>query len=399
MKHNFDKLTNRRNSDAKKYDERIFPADVLPMWIADMDFECPKPIVDAVVKRAREAIYGYPYNSDRFEAAACYWMQKRFSCQIKSEQIQSVPGTIPGIAFALRAMTNEDDGILIQTPCYPPFRQIISNNKRQIVENRLILENGKYRIDFLDFEKKLSQGRIKAFLLCNPQNPTGRVFTKDELFVMVKLCLKYRVFIISDEIHCDIVYTHNRHTPLCKVPNIDNSSFVMCINPSKTFNIAGLRTAAIIDFSKEIHSKIEREIAANKAYGRTVFGALAFEVAYFKCEYYADQLIQYLYKNLQLVQESFSGDSPIQVIKPEGTFLVWLDCRRLCFSQQELESFFLKQAKVGLNSGISFGADGIGFMRMNIAVPKPILVHALCNIKNAIKSLKDKGVNDVSNNL
>jgi cystathionine beta-lyase len=376
--HNFDEIIDRRGTDAKKYDPSIFPQDVLPMWIADTDFKCPEPLVEKVVKRAEHGLYGYPYNQQTFGKAAQRWMKRRFDWDIDQNWVEYVPGVIPGIIFAMRALSEPGDGVIIQTPVYPPFYDLVQNNGRTLLKNSLLLKDGKYFIDFDDLESKLQDKRTKILLLSNPHNPSGRVFTDEELIRMGNMCLEHNVFVISDEIHSDLVFKGYRHIPFASINDRFAQNSIACINPSKTFNTAGFRTAALIIPNKAVKEKVYSEIVSNKAYGRTIFGPLAFETVYNECEYYVDQMMEYLQQSLELTVDYFEKYIPnIKLIKPEATYLLWLDCRGLNMEQDELERFMVEKAKIGLNSGTTFGEEGKGFMRMNIACPRAKLVEAL----------------------
>lgn len=386
--HDFDEIIERRGTDSKKYDPSLYPQDVLPMWIADTDFKCPTPLIEKVVKRAEHGLYGYPYNKKSFAEASKKWMKTRFDWDIEENWVEYTPGVIPGIIYAVRALSQPGDNIVIQTPVYPPFHQLVTNNGRTLFKNTMLLKNGKYYIDFDDLEKKLMESRTKIMILCNPHNPSGRVFTKEELTRIGELCIKYNVFVISDEIHCDLVYKGHKHIPFASISHELAQNSMVCINPSKTFNTAGFRTAAIIVPNEWIKKQIYESIVNNKAYGRTIFGTLAFETVYNECEYYADQLIEYLQKNMEVTIDYFEKNiKQIKVIKPEATYLLWLDCRGLGLGQEELEEFMVKKAKVGLNNGQTFGHEGIGFMRINIACPRNKLLEGLSRIENAINEL------------
>lgn len=390
----FDLSVERRGTDSKKYSPDFFAEDVIPLWIADTDFLCPPEIIETVTQRANAGVYGYPNNNTDFAAAAQNWLSRRFGLLVDTCNVQSVPGTIHGVICTLRAVTNPGDGVLIQTPAYPPFYEAIRKNNRTIVSNELELINGHYEIDFSSLEKALARIDVKAMILCNPHNPTGRVFTKAELQRISELCLRYGVFVIADEIHADIVYKPNTHIPYASLSKAAAKNSVLCINPSKTFNIAGLRTAAVISFDSNIQSRVSNEIAANKTYGRNIFGAAAFVTAYTRCDEYADLLIEYLADNLKMVREKLSPLEGISLVEPEGTYLLWLDCRDMGLTQAQLKSFFANKAKVGLNDGTTFGDGGIGFMRLNIGCQAQTLERALNNIVEAYVKWKEKTPHD-----
>lgn len=384
--HDFDELIDRRGTESKKWD--TYGDEIIPLWIADTDFKCPQPIVDAMIKRAQHGIYGYPLNSRHFNQAVQNWQNKRFGWKIEEEWVEYTPAVVPAIIYALQAFTRPGDHIVLQTPAYHHFLRIIPNNGRIIAENRLVLEQGRYQIDFADLEKKLSHPRAKMLLLCNPHNPVGRVFTREELLKIGKLCLKYHAVVVSDEIHADIVYKGHSHIPFAALSAEIQRQCVVCINPSKTFNIAGVRTGAAIIPDKGLRDDFRESVINSKANGRTVFGTLPFEVAYNECDYYADQLVEYLQENRDYLLRYFAEKIPaVKVIRPEATYLVWLDCRGLKMDPTNLQNFFLHKAKVALNEGSSFGEGGSGFMRLNIACRRIVLEEALRRIETAVNGL------------
>lgn len=386
MIHNFDECIDRRGTESKKWD--TYGADVIPMWIADTDFKCPQPVVAAMVKRAEHGIYGYPVTSRHFDEAIANWQQKRFGWEVDPEWVEYTPAVVPAIIFALRAFTQPGDHVVLQMPAYHPFHQIIPDNGRLIAANELQLQAGRYVIDFADLEWKLSHPRARLFLLCNPHNPVGRCFTREELLAIGNLCLKHNVLVVADEIHADIIYAGQRHIPFAALSAEFANNCIVCVNPSKTFNIAGVRTGAAITPNKALREQLHESVVNNKAYGRTVFGTLPVEVAYNECDYYADQLMIYLQGNLDYLLEYFAARIPvIKVIKPEATYLIWLDCRALNMPPAALQAFFLKQAKVALNEGSTFGQSGTGFMRLNIACRRAVLAEALRRIETAVNSL------------
>lgn len=388
MKHDFDQFINRRGTDSKKYALSSFPEDCIPMWIADTDFKCPQPIIDAMTARSEEGIYGYPIESPDFAKTVVRWFQKQFAYKITEDAVKYVSGVLPGIVFALRAFSNDNDKILIQTPIYPPFRIAIETNKRRVVENPLILKDDHYEIDFDDLAEKLSCPNTKVMLLCNPHNPSGRVFTKDELIKIGELCLAHNVFVVSDEIHFDIIYKGHEHISFGSISKSFEDNSLTIINPSKTFNIAGLRTGAIIIPNEEKRKQIQEQLISNKAWVRPIFGVLGLEISYTKCDYYLEQMLEYLQGNRDYMLEYFAKYIPkIKMIKLEGTYLAWLDCRSLNMDQDKLKVFMSKQAKLGLNDGTSFGTDGAGFMRMNFACSRKILEEALTRLRIAVDSL------------
>lgn len=356
-KHDFNQSINRVGTNCKKWD--TYGNDVIPMWIADTDFLCAEPIIDAIKKRAEHAIYGYPINKKDYEKAIVGWQKKRFGWDIEVDWVEYTPAVVPAIVYAMRAFTHPGDNILVQMPAYHPFHAVIPHNGRYISENLLQYNQGKYSIDWDDFEEKLSDPRTTMFLLCNPQNPTGRCFTRDELTRMGELCLKHNVFVVSDEIHSDIVYKGHQHIPFGSLSREIADNCIVCVNPSKTFNIAGFRTGAAIIPNKHNHELFYNEMENLKAFGRNIFGTLAVEVAYNECEYYADQLMEYLQESLEYTKEFLVNNVPkIKLVEQEATYLLWLDCKDLEMDHNELMKFFLEKAKVAMNDGFTFGPRG-----------------------------------------
>jgi len=387
IKHNFDELINRKGTECKKWD--TYADDVIPMWIADTDFKCPQPVIDAMVKRAEHGIYGYPVNDKNFEEAIVNWQKKRFGWKIEAEWVEYTPAVIPAIVYAIYAFTNPGDNIVIQMPAYHPFHAIIPNNGRHILVNNLILqEDGSYEIDFENLESLLSQKRTTMFLLCSPHNPTGKCFTRAELNKISELCLKHNVFVVSDEIHSDIIYKGSKHIPFGSLSQEAADNCVVCVNPSKTFNIAGVRTGAAVIPNRRNHDLFYAPLENLKAYGRTIFGTLPIEISYNECDYYADQLLEYLEGNLEYLKKFLAEKIPkIKIGHPQATYLIWLNCKDLNMEPAKLQKFFIEEAKVAMNEGSTFGNGGAGFMRMNIACPRARLVKALNQIEESVNML------------
>ncbi|AJY75065.1 MalY/PatB family protein [Paenibacillus beijingensis] len=386
IKHNFDEVIELRGTDSKKHN--LYPPDVIPMWIADTDFKCAQPIVDVLVDRAAHGVYGYTTSADNFNLSVQRWLKKRFDWDIDTAWVEYAPAVVAGLVNAIQAFTRQGDKVLIQSPVYHPFHHIIANNGRTKVQNNLLLNSGRYEIDFEDLERKLKDPQTKLMLLCNPHNPVGRVYTREELMRIGELCLQHGVIVVSDEIHSDIVYEGHRHIPFPTLSEEIRNNCIVCLNPSKTFNTPGLRTAAIVIPNEDLRQAYHETIIANKADGRTIFGTLAFETAYNECDYYADQLVEYLAENVRFMMDYFERNIPnIKVIKPEATYLMWLDCRQLGMEQKELRTFMLERAKVGLHDGTIFGAEGTGFLRMNIGCRKAVLKEALVRIERAVNAL------------
>ena len=386
-RHNFDEVVNRRGTDCKKWDQ--YPEDVIPMWIADTDFRCPQPVIDAMAARVQHGIFGYPMTPIDFNKAIVNWQSKRFGWNITPDMVEYTPAVIPAIIYAMRAFSCPGDKVIVQMPAYHPFHAIIPDNGRYIAPNQLYQdENGVYQIDWEDFEEKAKHPRTKIFVLCHPHNPVGRVFTREELERMSDICARHNVLVVSDEIHSDIVYAPAKHIPFGSLNEQAANNCIVCVNPSKTFNIAGMRSGAVVIPNKLIHERFYSAVEDNKAYGRTIFGTLPIEVAYNECDYYADELLEYLQGNLAYLKEYLATNIPqIKIYNPQATYLMWLDCKALNMEPAALNEFFLKTAKVAMNSGASFGSGGAGFMRMNIACTRATLMAALERINKAVKDL------------
>ena len=381
--HDFDEVVKRRGTDSKKYNPVFYPEDVIPMWIADADFLSPEPVVKAICERAAHGVYGYTHTSERMKEAAAGWLNRRFGMHVKSEEVEFCPGVIGGVIAAIRGLTKPGDKIVVQTPAYPPFTDGIVNNGRRIAENRLVLKDGRYEIDFEDFEKQCKDPRTKMFILCSPHNPTGRVFTEEELCKMTQICLENNVWIASDEIHCDIVYSGHHHIPTASLSEEVAMHTISFVSPSKTFNLPGFRTAVMISANPWMKNQAHEILVGNKATGENIFGTVAFCTAYEECDYYADQMREYMEGNRRLAYNYISENLPgMKMIEPEGTYLFWIDVRDLKMEQEEVMNRFVKQANVGVQDGLHFGEAGRGFVRLNAACPRSILMQALTQIKN-----------------
>ena len=389
MRHNFDQQVDRRGSDCKKYEAASYPADVIPMWIADTDFAVPAEIAAAIRERAEHPCYGYPVESFAFEESAARWEEVRFGWEIDPHWVKYANGVLPFLMYAVRAFSHPGDHIVIQPPIYPPFPANIQHNGRRVGENPLRQDaEGRYQIDFEDLEKKLADPKAKLLFLCNPHNPAMRCYTLEELTRIGELCLRHNVIVMSDEIHCDLTYQGYRHIPFGSIRQDFADNCIVMINPSKTFNIAGFRTGAAIIPNQRLRDEIQSTIVSNKNYGRTIFGMISFITAYTQCDYYADELMDYLQGNRDLLMDALKTRIPrIKMSVPEATYLMWLDCRELGMDQPELKRFFFEKAKLGLNDGVTFGQGGLGHMRMNIACPRATLEQALDRLERAVNAL------------
>ncbi|KYJ87103.1 MalY/PatB family protein [Sulfurovum riftiae] len=375
----------RSGTYTTKYDDAVKKfgtEDLLPLWVADMDLASPQCVREALQQRAEHPIYGYTAYPERYYDAIAGWMQKRFGWEIKQEWIVPCYGVVPSINFAIEAYSNEGDGILIQTPLYPPFASSVKHRKRKVLDNTLLYENSRYSIDFEDFEKKAKEAVL--FLLCSPHNPTGRVWDEEELERLVELCIANDVLIVSDEIHADIVYDKTHHI----IGSFEKmkEKCVVFNAPSKTFNVAGLNTSYAIIPNERLRKKYLIEQARSGISNGNPFGIEALMSAYEAGDAWLETLKKHLQANIAYVKSFIeSHPFPIRVNGPEATYLMWLDCRDWGVSHSELVDFFVKKAKLGLNDGLSFGKAGEGFMRLNIGTSRAVLEEAMKRLSCAYK--------------
>jgi len=390
----FDEIVDRKQSQAIKWDvrEKLFgSADVIPLWVADMDFPAPPAVRDALIKRAEHGIYGYTSRSVAAQEAIIAWWQRRHHWAIRREWMLQVPGVVPALSMLVATLTQPGDAVLIQPPVYPPFFEVIERNGRTVVESPLVLEDGRYRIDFADLEEKLAGG-VKMMILCSPHNPVGRVWRQEELHRLGELCLRHDVMLVSDEIHADLVYAAHRHVPVASLSEALSQQTITCISPGKTFNLAGLQTASVIIPRSEWRTAMKEALHTLHLTTDHYFAGAAVEAAYRHGESWLEALQQYLEGNRRLVADYLETRlRPMRMIEPEGTYLIWLDCRELGMSRDELKRWFNREAKVGLNEGASFGQGGEGFMRMNIACPLVVLTEALERIALAMERRRTGG--------
>lgn len=388
QKYDFGSVINRKNTDCFKWDlaSKIFKSEeALPMWVADMDFAAAPEIAEAIQARASHPIYGYAARPDSFNNSLIAWVKKRHGFETKNDWICFSPGIVPALAIAVSAYTAPGDKVMIQTPVYPPFFSVVRDQKRELVENALVLKNGRYSIDFDDFEKKAASG-VKMFMLCSPHNPAGRVWTLEELLKIGEICLKYNIVIISDEIHSDIIYTGHKHICLASLSLEISNKTVTLMSPSKTFNITGLAISSAIISDEKLRAPFKK-ITENLHIDQTnVFGVTAFEAAYKHGEAWLHELLAYLEGNIEYISEFLSKNLPeVGFIKPEGTFLAWLDFKKFNLSQKELCDRITFKGGLALNDGTTFGTGGKGFMRLNFGCPRATLEEGLKRLVKAFK--------------
>ncbi|KEJ00781.1 cystathionine beta-lyase [Clostridium botulinum A2B7 92] len=390
MKYNFDKVVNRDNTNCSKWNfnkETFGYEDIIPMWIADMDFETVPEVKEEIIKRAHHGIYGYTATTESYYEEVVNWMKKRHEWNIKKEWITNTPGIVMAVNTIVRAFTHLGDKVLLQRPIYYPFFKAINNNGCHIVNNPLKFDGKRYEMDFEDLDNKLSDPRVKIMILCSPHNPTGRVWTKKELVKVGNLCLKHNVLVISDEIHSDLIYKPNKHIPFAAICKEFADISITCTAPSKTFNLAGLQGSNIIISNERLMNEFKIAMENIGLSTLNIFASIACEAAYKYGEQWVEELIDYLQENKEFAKKFIKEKVPIlKVIEPEGTYLLWIDCRELKISKEELEEFMLKEAGVAFDEGYIFGEEAIGFERMNIACPREILKRALERIEKAINN-------------
>lgn len=413
--YNFDKITNRKGTNCLKYDfavERGKPADVLPLWVADMDFPVSEEISKSLHAAVEHGIYGYTQPKDAYYNAVMNWMERKHNWKTKREWIVKTPGVVFALGAAVKAFTDPGDAILIQNPVYYPFTNIIRDNNRKVVDNTLAYHpvtertvvpvttddaseqqinnvgtvSPAYQIDFQDFERKIEQEHVKLFILCNPHNPVGRVWTVEELQKLGEICLRHHVIVVSDEIHNDFVYPGYEHTVFANVDPRFAEFTLTCTAPSKTFNLAGLQISNIFIPNENLRKAFKTEIDRTGYDEPNALGVVACEAAYRAGEDWLEQLRAYLLKNLNFLRDFLQEKIPqIHLVEPEGTYLVWLDCSELGITSKELDQFIVDKAGLWLDGGSMFGPSGAAFQRVNIACPQATLELALNKLKAAVE--------------
>jgi cystathionine beta-lyase len=388
--YNFDKIINRRGTMSVKWDnlKNLYGrGDLLPLWVADMDFEAPPEVIRALMERAEHGVYGYTFISDEYYDAVIGWMKRRHNWQIEREWITFTPGVIPALSYAIRAFTQPGDKIIVQTPVYHPFYHAIEANERLIVKNPLIYKDGKYHMDFDHLERNIDD-RVKMLILCSPHNPVGRVWTKEELRKLADICFKYDILVVSDEIHFDIVYKGHEHTVFANLSYEASQNCVVLTAPSKTFNLAGLQVSNAIIPNELLRLKFRNELNKDHILSPNVFGERALIAAYNRSEGWLEALLEYLEENRDFFIEYMEKNIPkLKPVKPEGTYLVWVDCTELGMNPKQLRDFFVNKCKLALNDGQMFGEEGSLFQRFNIGCPRSILEEALYRIEIAVNNL------------
>ncbi|NMH68525.1 pyridoxal phosphate-dependent aminotransferase [Bacillus sp. RO3] len=383
----FEELINRKGSSSVKWDmtKTVFGKDdILPMWVADMDFLPPQEVLDSLHERLKHGIFGYTFVGEGAASSMKDWVLKRHGWNIEESWLQYSPGVVPAISTVIQALTVPGDKVLVQSPVYTPFFSLVEDNDRVIVNSPLVYHDGSYTIDFGAFEESLKSG-VKLFLLCNPHNPSGRVWTKDELTKMAQLCRKYNVVIVSDEIHSDLVFKPHTHIPVASLDDTFKDMTITCIAPSKTFNLAGLQASAMITPNGDLREKMALIHKKQGFFTLNTFGIVGMEAAYRHGEGWLEEVLEYLQENVRVTKEFIIKNLPdLRLVDPEGTYLLWIDCTKMGLSDEELKERLLDKGKLALEPGTKYGSGGEGFVRMNIACPRRTLMDGLERLRTAL---------------
>jgi cystathionine beta-lyase len=390
MKYDFNTVLDRKNTNSLKYDfhsKYLKRENLIPLWVADMDFKVPKEVEEALIKCAKHGIFGYSDTKESYFEAVKNWFVEGFEYYPEERWLIKTPGVVFALAQAVRAFSDVGDAVMIQRPVYHPFSEVVINNGRKLINNALVYENGRYLIDFDDFERKIVENKVKLFILCSPHNPTGRVWQRDELEKMGDICLKYDCLVVSDEIHCDFVCSPHKHVVFSTIKPEFADISVICTAPSKTFNLPGLQASNVFISNANIRKKFSDEYRRSGYSQLNVMGLVACESAYRYGRDWLNRLIEYLAKNMKLVYE-FGEKTGIKPVALEGTYLAWLDFSPLGLSHGEIESLVADKAGLWLSSGTTFGnPEGLGFQRVNIACPRSVLETALGRLEDAVRGL------------
>lgn len=394
MKYDFDKVINRWETRSEKWDgmlEQYGTKDLLPMWEADMDFLCAPQIKEALAKRVEHGIYGYTYRNDNFFEAIINWQERRHGWKLEKDWIRNSTGAIPAVSVAVNSLTKIGDKIIIQDPVYYRFHDSITFNGRHVVYNTMIYENGEYKINFEDLERQVDS-RVKMLILCNPQNPVGKVFKKEELIKLGEFCLKHNIVILSDEIYSDVVFSEHKHIPIASLSKELEMNTVTIFGPGKGFNLSGLKPTIIAIPNPKLREEFDYVAQGMQIYLKNLFSIEGIVAAYDHSEEWLDEVLKYLEENRNFMVDYFEKNIPkVKLIKPEGTYIAWIDFSELGMNDEELEKFCKEEMKIGFKYGYTFGESGNGFERINFACPKDILLEGLQRIEYSVKKyLQDK---------
>lgn len=391
--YHFDEKIERKGTASVKWDEvdRLYHAEgLLPMWVADMDFRVPDEVTDALKGRVDHGIYGYSARSESYLSAVQKWMRERHSWEIDKDWLCHSPGVVTALNLIVDGFTKPGDKVLIQPPVYPPFRKSVHNQGRELVTSALVYDNGKYTMNFTDLEQKMSDPSVKMMILCSPHNPVGRVWTKDELSRVAELSHKHHVLVISDEIHGDLVFNGKEHLPFANLSEEAANHSIICTAPSKTFNLAGLQISNIIIPNPSLRRIYLSQLQRFSLNEPNALGAAAAEAAYREGGDWLSQCLDYIKGNADYVADFLRNSIPELTMVPlEGTYLGWIDCRKLCLDKLQLQNLMLKKAKIAFNQGYTFGNEGEGFVRINLACPHSLIEQAMRQLHRAIQSLKN----------
>lgn len=391
MKYNFDNVVNRYDTASIKWDatEELFgEKELLPLWVADMDFKVPDEIIDSIRSQAEHGIFGYTTRKESYYQSIIDWMKNHHQWDVKKEWICHSPGVVTALSLIVQAFSEPGNKIIVQPPVYYPFMKSIESHNRQVVYNPLLYKEGRYEMDFEDLIAKIDDS-VKVLLLCNPHNPGGRVWTKSELERLGDICMQHGILVVSDEIHADLIFKPGKHTPFAAISEQFAENSIICTAPSKTFNLAGLQTSNIIIPNKSLREKFNAETEKYAVGMSNSFGAIATEAAYTHGAQWLDEVLDYVEGNLQFMTKYFDDNLPVLKVLPlEATYLAWIDCRELGLTHEALEKLFLSEAKVALNQGYIFGPGGEGFVRVNLACSRSIIEKAVKQIKGAVKQIQ-----------
>lgn len=390
MEYNFDKVVEREGTNCYKYDirkELYGRDDVLPMWVADMDIEVPDFIIDAIKERLEHKIFGYSFHSEGFKQSITDWNKRRNQWDIKNEWISFSPGVVPALNMLVMGFTEPGDKVLVQTPVYFPFFTAVTNHNRVLVKSSLRFENEDYTMDFEDLENKFKDG-VKMFFLCSPHNPVGRVWKKDELGKLAQLALKYNVLVIADEIHSDIIMPGNKHVPFATLGEDVAKNTITCMAPSKTFNLAGLSTSYLIISDEKLRKKYEKILDVVHVGHGNILGDISCQAAYENGDEWVDEFVRYIQKNIDFLGNEIENKLPkVKMIRPEGTYLVWLDFRGYGLKPVELKDLLVNKGKLGFSDGAIFGREGRGFQRINVGCPLSTVKEAATRLLEAMDTV------------
>ena len=386
--YDFDTIVERRGTSCLKYDQaerRGYPSDILPLWIADMDFPTAPPILEKLAETVKRGIFGYSQSLDDYCRITVKWFERNFEWTPNKEWLVKTPGVVFALATAVKAFTEKGDAVLIQPPVYYPFYEVITNNERKLVENRLKNINGHYEIDFDDFEKKIAENNVKLFILCSPHNPVGRVWKVDELRRLGEICEKYNVLIVSDEIHCDFVFPEYKHTIFCKACPQFADRTIICTSASKTFNLAGLQLSNIWIPNRRLRYKFKSEVVSSGYTEFSIMGIEATKAAYSEGADWHEKSWEYIRENFDFLRNFLEKRLPqIKLVEPEGTYFAWLDCSGLGLDVKELNEMIIKKAGLWLDSGNIFGKESEQFQRIVMASPRKLIEKALLQLESAV---------------